>query len=521
MGHGRKKVSLNLSQVHGDKCWPMVDKLSPCEEACPIHMDIPSYVIALSQGKFKEAMAIVRETNPFPSICGRVCHHPCEEACTRSLVDRPIAIEWLKRFIGQVEQGNGHKKARIQRRGKERVAIIGSGPAGLTAAHDLVQTGYGVSVFEALPVAGGMLAAGIPDFNLPKHVVKFEVDYIRSLGADIKTNMRIGKDFTLEDIWNQGYKAVLLATGAWKSAELKIPGIDLKGVVQALHFLREVKLGEKHHIKGQVVVIGGGNVAVDAARTALRLGAEKVTLACLESRPDMPAFPWEIEKTEEEGVEIFPSLAPQKIIAKVGGKVQQVAFTKVASMSRGTDGKLSWELDPGPESEAALKADLVIVAIGQVPDPSFIQGVDLNKGGTFKIDPETMATNLKGVFAAGDAAAMPGTIVGAIAAGHRAACSIDQYLRGKDLKTKPKKKTREVFKLGEETVIPSFLVKKDRWDMPSLSNSDATRSFQETDLGYTEWQVIEEAKRCLNCRMCGNCIFDRGQLCFETSTRLL
>jgi NADPH-dependent glutamate synthase beta subunit-like oxidoreductase len=499
----------------------MVNKLSPCEEACPIHMDIPSYVIALSQGKFKEAIHIVRQTNPFPSICGRVCHHPCEEACTRSMVDRPIAIEWLKRFIGQVEQGHGKKRSRTQHRREERVAIIGSGPAGLTAAHDLSQNGYGVSVFEALPVAGGMLAAGIPDFNLPKNIVKFEVDYIKAIGVEIKTNTRIGKDFSLEDIWNQGYKAVLLATGAWKSAELKIPGIDLKGVVQALPFLREVKLGEKHHIKGQVIVIGGGNVAVDAARTAVRLGAEKVSLACLESRGDMPAFTWEIEKAEAEGVEILPCLAPQKILSKTGGKVKQVAFTRVAHLSRDKAGKLNWELASGRENEVIKETATVIVAIGQVPDPSFVQGVDLNKAGTFKIDPENMTTNLRGVFAAGDAAVMPGTIVGAITAGHRAARSIDHYLRGKVLKKPTKKKTREVFQLGEETVIPSFLVKKDRWDMPSLSNRDAMRSFGETALGYTELQVIEEAKRCLNCRMCGNCIFDRGQLCFETSTRLL
>ena len=521
MGSARKNGVVNLSQVHGEKCWPMVDKISPCEEACPIHMDIPSYVIALSQGKIKEAIDIVRQTNPFPSICGRVCHHPCEEACTRSMVDRPIAIEWLKRYIGQIEQGNGNKRPRIRHRRKERVAIIGSGPAGLTAAHDLVIKGYGVSVFEALPVAGGMLAAGIPDFNLPKNIVKFEVDYIRAMGVEIKTNMRIGKDFSLEDIRDQGYRAVLLATGAWKSAELKIPGIDLKGVIQALKFLREVKLGEKHHIKGQVVVIGGGNVAVDAARTALRLGAEKVTLACLESRADMPAFVWEIEKAEKEGVDILSSLAPQKVISKTGGKVKQVAFTRVARLSRDKDGKLSWDLASGEENEVIKEAATVIVAIGQVPDPSFAQGVDLNKAGTFEINPETMATNIKGVFAAGDAAKFPGTIVEAIAAGHRAARSINQYLRGKVPKITPKKKIREVFKLGEETVIPSFLVKKDRWDMPSLSNGDAKRSFGETSLGYTELQVIEEAKRCLNCRMCGNCIFDRGQLCFETSTRLL
>jgi NADPH-dependent glutamate synthase beta subunit-like oxidoreductase len=521
VGNKAKKKTMILPQVHGEKCWPLVEKISPCEEACPIHMDIPSYVIALSQGKIKEAIDIVRQTNPFPSICGRVCHHPCEEACTRSLVDRPIAIEWLKRFIAQSEQGNGNPRPRVKRKKEERVAIIGSGPAGLTAAHDLAWKGYGVVVFEALPVAGGMLAAGIPDFNLPKNVVNYEVDYIKSLGVEIRTNMRIGKNLSLKEIWDQGYKAVLLASGAWQSIELKIPGVDLKGICQALNFLKEVKLGEKKFLKGKVVVIGGGNVAVDAARTALRLGSEEVTLVCLESRPEMPAFFWEIEKAEGEGVKILNSLAPQKIIPKTLGKVKEVAFTRVTRLTRDQDGKLSWDLATGPENEVILAADNVIVAIGQAPDPSFVREVELDGKKTFKVDPETMATNVPGLFAAGDAVRMPGTIVEAIAAGHQAAKSINHYLKGKPLKKEKKKKSKEVFRLDEKTVLPPFLVKKDRWDMPSLSYRDAMRSFGETALGYTPEQVMEEAKRCLNCRMCGNCIFERGQLCFETSTRLL
>jgi heterodisulfide reductase subunit A2 len=521
MGNGGNKKTITLSQIHGEKCWPMVDKVSPCEEACPIHMDIPSYVIALSQGRFRDALEVVRKTNPFPSICGRVCHHPCEEACTRAMIDKPIAIEWLKRYIGQQEQNNGDKVKRVKRTKKEKVAVIGSGPAGLTAAHDLIKKGYGVSVFEALSVAGGMMAAGIPDFNLPKNVVKFEVDYIKAMGVDIKTQMRMGKDFSLEDIWNQGYKAVLLATGAWKSAELKMPGVEAKGVMQALPFLREVKLGEKSSMKGRVVVIGGGNVAVDAARTALRIGAKSVSLVCLESWVEMPAFAWEIEKAEQEGVEIYPRLSPQRIITKTGGKVRGVELKRVATFSRDNQGRIHWTLAEGPGGDLSLEADSVIIAIGQVPDPFFLEGVDLTEAKTFKIDPETMATNISGVFAAGDAAHFPGTIVEAIGAGHRAALSMESYLRGKGTRPGKKKKVKEAFKIDHETVIPSFLLKKDRWGMPSLSYPDAKRSFGETQLGYTDWQVVEEAKRCLNCRMCGNCIFERGQLCFETSARLL
>ena len=521
MGNGNSRNKLKmLSQIHGEKCWPLVDQMSPCEEACPIHMDIPSYIIALSQGKFKEAVDVVRDTNPFPSVCGRVCHHPCEEACTRALIDRSLAIEYLKRFIGQYEQSNGTKVRRVKRRHKEKVAVIGSGPAGLTAAHDLVKKGYGVTVYESLPVAGGMLAAGIPEFNLPAEIVARDVSYIRSVGVDIKTNIKIGRDISLTDLWNQGYKAVLLATGAWKSAELSIPGTGLKGVMQALPFLREAKIGEKTRLKGSVVVIGGGNVAVDAARTALRSGAEKVSLACLEERAAMPAFKWEIEKAEKEGVRIYPALAPQQFFSRIGKKVNRVDFKEVAETQRDGSGKVSWTLKQGPDVDLSLTADTVIIAIGQVPDPSLAGHTRVTGSGTFEVNPETMATNVPGLFAAGDAVKLPGTVVGAIAAGHRAGEAINLYLQGKPLTGKGQKKKPEALTIEPE-MIPAFLVKKDRWDMPALSAKDAVRAFGETNLGYTDWQAVEEARRCLNCRMCGHCLFGRGQLCFETSTRLL
>jgi NADPH-dependent glutamate synthase beta subunit-like oxidoreductase len=338
--------------------------------------------------------------------------------------------------------------------------------------------------------------------------------------VDIKTNMKIGQDLALADLWGQGYSAILLATGAWKSAELSVPGVKLKGVVQALPLLQNAKIGEKPHLKGSVIVIGGGNVAVDAARTALRLGAEKVSLACLEERAGMPAFEWEIEKAEKEGVRIYPALAPQQFFSKLGKKVNRVDFRQVASMRRDSSGKVSWILEQGPDVDVSLTADTVIVAIGQVPNPDFVSGANTNDSGTFEIDPETMATNVPGLFAAGDAVKLPGTVVEAIAAGHRAGESIDRFLLGKPLKLKGKKKTEEAMTIEEE-MIPPFLIKKDRWDMPTLSSKDAVRSFGETNLGYTAWQAVEEAKRCLNCRMCGNCLFDRGQLCFETSARLL
>ena len=508
------------SQIHGEKCWPTVDKISPCEEACPIHMDIPSYIVAVSQGKFKEALDVARLTNPFPYICGTLCHHPCEDVCTRAAVDRSVAIRDIKRFIGSYQQQNGMAVNPIEPTKTEKVAIIGSGPAGLTAAHDLIKQGYRVSVFEALPVAGGMCAAGVPDFKMPSKPVQLEVNYIRSLGVDIKTNMRIGTDLSMDDLRNQGYNSILIATGAWKNAELPIPGTDLKNVEQALPFLRKVKLGEKIRLKGTVCVIGGGNTALDAARTAVRLGASKVVLSCLESREEMPSFEYEIVKAEEEGIEFQNRLAPQEITSSPAGSARNINFKKVATFNKDDDGKISWTLEEGADADVSLKVDSVLIAIGQKVDNSFIEKIGLEANGAFQVDPTTFATTVPGLFAAGDAVAYPGTIVEAIAAGRRAAQSIDCTLQGKDIPEPAEKQLRETIVLDEEAV-PSFLARKDRWDMPAVAPKDAVRSFGQREMGYADWQVTEEAKRCLNCRMCGNCVFGRAQICFETSNRLI
>ncbi len=508
------------SVIHGQKCWPGAFGQSPCEEACPLHMDIPGYLMAVAQGKLKEALEIVRRTNPFPAVCGRVCHHPCEAACTRARIDQPVAIQWLKREIGRVGLEGRLPLGRRKALNREKVAVVGSGPAGLTAAHDLARKGFRVTVFEALPVAGGMMAAAIPEFNLPAAVVQFEVACIQDLGVEIKTQMRLGQEFSLEDLQEQGYQAVLLATGAWKSPEWNVPGGKSQGVLQALPFLVRVKEGHRLGLKGKVIIVGGGNVAIDSARTAARLGAEKVTVICLEGRSNMPAFPWEIEKAEAEGVEIFPSLAPVRMVSGSGGRVRGLIAAPVVRLDQDEKGKMVWETASGPENEITLEADWVIAAIGQTPDPVGPSELGWTERGTLRVNPETLATEIPGVFAAGDLVSYPGTIVEAIAAGHRAANSIRQFLNGKPLGA-AQKKDREVFRLPPETVPPAFLVKQNRWSMPSLNPSDAVRTFAETELGYTPWQAREEAQRCLNCRMCGNCLFDKGQLCFETSLRLL
>jgi len=504
--------------IHVERCWPEVDKYSPCEAACPLHMDIPNYIMAIAQGDMKKALSIIRESNPLPSICGRVCHHPCEEDCNRKVVDGPVAIEWLKQFAA--DWGDSKKPRPVKRKKEERVAIVGSGPAGLTAAYDLVKKGYGVAVFEAASVPGGILSSAIPDFILSPEAVQADIDYIKNLGVKIHTNVHIGKDVSLAVLSRQGYKAILIAIGAQKSAELRIPGSDLPGIYSALPFLKGAKAGRAESLRGKVWVIGGGAVAMDAARTALRLGAEEAHVACLESRADMPAFEWEIEAAEREGVRLHPALAPQKFVSKSGSRVTGINFKRVTSTYLDSEGRIRWTLTEGSGSDYAVDVDAVIVAIGQTTDVAGLSDDSLNisSGGTIVVNGATGETNVPGIFAAGDIAGTGRTVSDSMVAGRRAALSIDQYLGGKPII--PVKESREIITIEPEQV-PVYLTRRDRWEMPRLLPKQAIKTFKEVDLGYSYWQAVEEARRCLNCRMCANCVFERGQLCFETANRIL
>ncbi len=504
--------------IHVERCWPEVGKVSPCEEACPLHMDVPNYVIAIAEGNISQALSIIRETNPLPSVCGRVCHHPCEEECNRKVIDSPIAIEWLKRHAA--DRGNSEKPSPVARTKEARVAIVGSGPAGLTAAHDLVKKGYGVTIFEASAIPGGILTSAVPEFILPLEAVQADIDYIKQLGVRIHTNVRIGKDQSLAGLRQQGYKAILIAIGAQRSTQLRIPGADLPGILSALPFLKEVKLGQSPPLKGKVWVIGGGAVAMDVARTAIRLGADEVHTASLESRQDMPAFEWEIEAAEREGVRIHPSLAPQQFTSKDGSKVGGISFKRVTSTHLDSEGRIQWSLMEGPASDYAIDADTVIIAIGQAPDMSGLldESLDISKTGGILANQPTLQTNVPGVFAAGDISASGGTITESMAAGRRAATSVDQYLSGVPIQEV--KESQATITIEPEQV-PDFFISKERWEMPKLSPREAIKVFREVDLGYRDWQAVEEAQRCLNCRMCANCAFERVQLCFSTAKRLL
>lgn len=406
--------------IHKEKCWPEANKYSPCEVNCPLHMDVPNYILAIAIGDFKKALSIIRDANPLPSVCSRVCHHPCETECNRKVIDSPIAIEWLKRFA--TEHGKGDKPAAVARKKKNKVAIIGSGPAGLTAAYDLARKGYHAAIFEAASVPGGILSSSIPDFILPKEAVAEDIDYIKGMGVEIHTNVKVGKDVTLDDLKTQGFKGILIAIGAQKGAALKIPGADLDGVSLALPLLKEAKQGSLKPFRGKVWAIGGGAVSMDAARTALRYGASEVHIACLESRANMPAFDWEIEEAEREGVKIHPSLAPQAFSSKNGKKVNGINFKRVSSTWLDSEGGIHWTLTEGTGSDYSIDADAVIVAIGQATDLKSLayNNLDVSRKGTVIVNELTGQTNVPGIFAAGDIAGTGRTVSESMAAGRRA-----------------------------------------------------------------------------------------------------
>ncbi|MDP2918891.1 MAG: FAD-dependent oxidoreductase [Dehalococcoidia bacterium] len=515
--YSQARKSKTPAFVHQERCWPQLDKYSPCEAACPLQMDVPGYVIAIAEGNVKKSLAIIRETNPLPSVCGRVCHHPCETDCNRKVVDAPIAIEALKQYA--VDWAQEERPQPVPMTKMAKVAIIGSGPAGLTAAHDLVRKGYGVSIFESTLVAGGILTSSIPDFILSKESVQKDIDYIKALGVQIHTGVTVGRDISVEALRINGFRAILMAVGFQKSALLKIPGADLPGITPALDYLKEAKRGFMRPYTGRVWVIGGGAVAMDCARTALRNGAFEVHLACLESRENMPAFAWEIEAAEREGVRIHCGLSPQEFTTKTGGRVSGICFKRVASTSLDGDGRISWTYAEGTGCEMAIETDAIIVAIGQQADREKLPDeFKLNRRGAVAINAGTGETGMPGVFAAGDVAGNGRTVSESMAAGRKAAVSIDQYISGQPITAR--NDNHGVIYVEPEDV-PGYFVRRDRWEVPQLLTRQAVKTTREVTLGYAPWQAVEEARRCLNCRMCANCVFERGQLCYETAMRLL
>jgi NADPH-dependent glutamate synthase beta subunit-like oxidoreductase/NADH:ubiquinone oxidoreductase subunit E len=465
---------------------------APCTLTCPAGINAQGYVQLINQGKTQEAVQLIMEELPLVGVLGRICPHPCEEECRRQMVDEPIAICNLKRFAAdQVDIKN--IKVQVAEPRPEKVAIIGSGPAGLSCAYNLARRGYRPTIFETLPVAGGMLRVGIPDYRLPKDILEEEIDNIKRLGVELKFNTAIGRDFTLDSLLAGGYKAVFLGTGCHVGMKMGVPDEDAEGVMQGVDFLRKYTLKEPFKLGKNVAVIGGGNVAIDVACTAIRLGS-KVTLVYRRTRDEMPAHPWEVEQALCEGVETVYLTAPVAVKTD-NGKVSALVCQRMELGEPDASGRR--RPVPVPGSEYELQVDMVIPAIGQRADASYLEGsgIKLTKWGTIEADKVTHETSRQGVFAAGDLQSGPWIAVGAVAGGKEAAESIDRYLRGLDLKEGREGRTRhrlpKMFFKGE--------VVKPREVMPTLPPEYTCSCFDEIATGFTPEQAQAEASRCLNC----------------------
>lgn len=471
---------------------------APCHHACPIGTEASSYVAFIAQGKFDEAYEVNRMVNPLPSVCGRVCHHPCEVLCRAGETDEPIAIRGLKRFVADFARSNGRKKATPPPKIiYEKVAIVGSGPAGLMAGWELARRGYDVTIFEAEAIPGGMLAWAIPDYRLPKNLLQAEIEDIMATGVKIKTGARIGQDLSLEELLKQGFKAVFIATGASRSTKLKIPGEDLPGVIDPIQFLKEFNLKKKAAIGKKVVVVGGGNTAIDAARTAWRLGAE-VTILYRRTKNEMPAIRDEIDEALAEGVKMEFLAIPTAAIP-INGRVGKIRAQRMTLMGFDESGRP--KPVPIPNSEFEIEADTLIPAIGQEPDLTVLEGfksLTLTKYKTLSVAGETMATEIPGIFAGGDVVSGPATVLQAMADGKKAAESIHRYLRGLSLE-REYKPTEPLYEVPPVELPAEEFLSLTRPAMPKLAVEERRGNFREVERGFTAEMAVKEAQRCLRC----------------------
>jgi len=461
----------------------------PCHQACPAHIDIPRYITLIAQGKYSEALAVIREKVPFPGVLGRVCIHPCEQACRHSQLNDPICIKFLKRFAADHDTGLWKQNSKVAPPTGKRVAVVGSGPAGLTAAYYLAKLGHSVTVFEALPQTGGMMRVGIPDYRLPREIVDAEIKEIEEAGVEIKTNTKIE---SLDSLFEQGYSAVFLGLGAHQGTKMRVGGEDSPGVIDGVTFLRQVSLGEEVKIGKRIAIIGGGNAAIDCSRTSLRLGAKKVTIVYRRTRTEMPAAAEEVEEALHEGVEIIFLAAPNRISIKDGHIELECLRMKLGE----PDASGRRRPVPIEGSEFTTEFDNVIASIGQVPEVPTQFEIELGRGNVIKVNSQTLATNQQGVFAGGDVVTGPASVIGAIAQGRQAASSMDKYLGGSGVIDESLVSLEE-----PDSWLGSDAGFADRRQpaMPCLDIDQRLADFAEVEFGYDETTAIEEAKRCLRC----------------------
>ncbi|TFH34503.1 MAG: FAD-binding protein, partial [Anaerolineales bacterium] len=499
-----------------------IEKLgvSPCRDACPAGQRAQGYIALIREGRYADALRVIKEDNPFPGICGRICNHRCEDACNRGLIDEPINIRALKRFVtDKIYAGPRQPLDPVEITQDQRVAIIGAGPCGLTTAQDLIRLGYPVTIFEALPVAGGMLRVGVPEYRLPTEIIEREVADILDLGVELRLNTVVED---LDELFEQGFDAVLISVGAHEGIRLPIPGADARGVLINTRFLRDVRLdrytpdanGEITNPDGtpfgkRVLILGGGNVAIDCARTAARMGAE-VHMACLEPRDAMPCHAWEADAAEAEGVTIHPDRTFLRIVDDGQGRAIGVECASVDHFEFDHEGRLSLEI--APESQHILEADTIIFSVGQRAGLAFIPddaGVGITRQRTIAINPNTMAATRPGVFAAGDSVSGTAFVIEAVASGHQAAESIVRYLRGDELEA-PAKPNLPVVKFTrselQQRVMQGEIKLKNRVQMPELAVEGRLDTFAEVERGFTDALAQEEAARCLSCARCSECL---------------
>ncbi len=477
----------------------MGDAPAPCVATCPLHIDAKEYIDQIKQGNYTKALEVIRGTTPFPGILGRICAHPCEEECKRQDVEEAMSIKNLKRFAAEYDDPQDWDLSREPETGKE-IAIIGSGPAGAVAAYDLQKQGHQVTIYEKLPVVGGMLRVGIPAYRLPHEVIEEEYSILEKLGVEIKLNTEVGEDVPFSEL-EENYDAVFTAIGAHEGVMLPVDGSDLEGVKPGVDILRkaglenfsEIELGDK------VVVIGGGNVAMDVARTSWRLGAEEVSITCIESREDMPAHEWEIADAEEEGIDVYPEWGPMKI---KGEEVVDSITLKKCERVFDEDGEFNPEYDVCTTQE--LEADTVIFAIGQSAQSEFLEekeGIELNNGGKIEADEVTLQTDKEHVFAGGDAAGRPLLAIEAMAHGRKAAISIDRYLKGEDLYEDREHEGSYETWLDKEVEEPE----KERVEIEMIPVEERKGNFKEVEQAFAPERAEEEAERCLQCE-CKDCV---------------